>query len=269
MTENKLGKVDLVLWTKNGASTLMPVLKRINRVIPSNVINQKFIVDDNSSDNTVAIAKACSWKSLSNEGTGICDGANTALKHVETSFFCSFEQDVLLANNWWSNVSKVMQQNGDIGCVQGLRFSTLPVWRILEEYQFEKNPAAFVSIDNNLFRTKVVRSLGGFPCGSAICTDTKLRNLMLEKTNFKWVLLSNVASSHIRNSSAYAVHHACSQHMICSDHTSASLFVMIKMFLFSPFRGAEIACRKKCLAVCWYYPYLRWELLKAERRETL
>ena len=76
-------KVDLVMWTLNGEKTLPLVLSRINKVIPIEVVNQKLIVDDGSKDNTVTIAKKYGWNVIKNEGKGISDGANTALKHVQ------------------------------------------------------------------------------------------------------------------------------------------------------------------------------------------
>ena len=50
-------KLDVVCWAKNGALYLPTVLERVDKVIPSEVINQKILVNDKSSDATVAIAK--------------------------------------------------------------------------------------------------------------------------------------------------------------------------------------------------------------------
>jgi glycosyltransferase involved in cell wall biosynthesis len=94
------------MWTFNGEKTLPAVLSRINQVVPKDRVNQKFIVDDRSKDNTVAIAKQLGWNVVRNEGKGISDGANTALKHVETEYFCSFEQDIILAPQWWQVPAK-------------------------------------------------------------------------------------------------------------------------------------------------------------------
>lgn len=84
-------KVDLVMWTYNGEKTPPLVLGRIKKVVSEGVVNQKLIVDDGSKDNTVAIAQKYGRNVIRNEGKGISDGANTALKHVQTPYFCSFE----------------------------------------------------------------------------------------------------------------------------------------------------------------------------------
>jgi hypothetical protein len=47
-----IDKVDLVMWTKNGAETLPLVLKRISGVMPSEFVNKRTIVDDRSADDT-------------------------------------------------------------------------------------------------------------------------------------------------------------------------------------------------------------------------
>ena len=115
-------KVDLVMWTFNGEKTLPAVLGQINNVIPKNTVNQKLIIDDGSKDKTVEIAKKYGWKVIKNEGKGVGDGANTALKHVQTSYFCSFEQDVLLSADWWTGVSQLILNKKDVGAACGLRF---------------------------------------------------------------------------------------------------------------------------------------------------
>jgi len=52
-----INRVDLVMWTKNGAETLPLVLKRISEVMPNKFINKRIIVDDGSTDNISEIAR--------------------------------------------------------------------------------------------------------------------------------------------------------------------------------------------------------------------
>ena len=49
-------KVDVVMRTKNSSKFLALVLKRIEEVIPSEVVGKKIIIDGHSTDNTVEIA---------------------------------------------------------------------------------------------------------------------------------------------------------------------------------------------------------------------
>jgi len=49
-------KIDVVMWTKNGERFLPLVLKRVDEGIPSEYVDKKILVDDSSTDRTVAIA---------------------------------------------------------------------------------------------------------------------------------------------------------------------------------------------------------------------
>lgn len=98
-------KVDLAMWIKNGEQFLREVLKSIEQAIPEENINQRIIVDDHSEDQTVRIAKDFNWQVYPNPAYGISSGANEALRHVQTEFFVSLEQDVMLNKDWWTKMS--------------------------------------------------------------------------------------------------------------------------------------------------------------------
>lgn len=88
-----IDKVDLVMWTKNGAETLPLVLKRISEVIRYEFVNKRVIVDDQSTDDSGEMVESFGWHVVFNEGKGIIDGANAALKCVTLEYFISFERD--------------------------------------------------------------------------------------------------------------------------------------------------------------------------------
>jgi glycosyltransferase involved in cell wall biosynthesis len=77
-------EVDLVMWTRNGAETLPKVLRRIDEVVPKEVVCHKILVDDHSVDDTTEIAKEFNWQVYPNPKTGISSGANEALRHIDT-----------------------------------------------------------------------------------------------------------------------------------------------------------------------------------------
>jgi len=64
-------KLDIVMWTKNGEKTLYPVLRKVNEVIPTEIIHRKIIVDDKSTDTTRIIAKKFGWEIHENPYDGI------------------------------------------------------------------------------------------------------------------------------------------------------------------------------------------------------
>jgi glycosyltransferase involved in cell wall biosynthesis len=117
-----IDRVDVVMWTKNGAETLPLVLKRISEVMPSKFVNKRTIVDDRSTDDTREIAKSFGWNVIFNEGSGISDGANTALKNVTSEYFISFEQDLLLTRDWWNKIPAYLG-NPKVAAASGMRFA--------------------------------------------------------------------------------------------------------------------------------------------------
>jgi hypothetical protein len=54
-------KYDLVLWAKNGESTLPEVLRRSSDVIPHELMSHRILVDDHSVDRSKDIAKDFGW----------------------------------------------------------------------------------------------------------------------------------------------------------------------------------------------------------------
>jgi glycosyltransferase involved in cell wall biosynthesis len=195
-------KVDLVMWTFNGEKTLAKVLSRINSVIPKEVVNRKLIIDDGSKDQTIVIAKKLGWCILKNEGKGISDGANTALKHVETEYFCSFEQDVYLSSDWWRKVSPLILNKPGVAAASGLRF--LPENNFcfsIEPYQLTRKDIDFYggfgkTLDNTIWNTTMLKSVGEFPKVTFAGIDTFVFHLF-ESKGYKWEVNYDVKSLHL------------------------------------------------------------------------
>jgi glycosyltransferase involved in cell wall biosynthesis len=193
-------KIDLVMWTKNGEKTLALVLHRINQVIPKEIINQKLIIDDQSIDGTREIAKALGWRVIENEGEGISDGANTALKHTQTELFASFEQDLLLSPKWW-RIMKNHLPNGKVVASSGSRYADYPKYlHALELYDIHgmKSTVKLAkTLDNTIYKTEYLRSIGGFPKlkqGAGIDVILAER---IKRDNLVW-LVHPVASVHLK-----------------------------------------------------------------------
>lgn len=202
------------MWTFNGAKTLPQVLDRINVVIPDELVNQKFIVDDFSTDNTREIAESKGWTVYFNSERGISNGANYALKLVKTDWFCSFEQDLLLNRRW---LSKVLNRIGEnVFAVSGVRFASNPVGlKKLQEYVYKKYigeskiPAWLRSreyssftlgktLDNTLWNTAKLRELNGFPdLGLNAGIDTALAYKAHVK-GYRWIVDYSIKSVHLR-----------------------------------------------------------------------
>lgn len=195
-------KVDLVMWTKNSSKFLSLVLRRIEKVIPSEVVGKNIIIDDHSTDNTVEIAKNLGWEVHENQGNGIFDAFETALSFVSSEFFVSVEHDIILSKEWWEEISRHMKNDG-VAVAQGVRVATHPFLRKLDEYIIERHDEMSknlcLSIDNNLYRTKVIRKFG-----LNVWDHAYVRAFLKEK-GFKWIIDRSVISGHIRPSIRYFI----------------------------------------------------------------
>jgi glycosyltransferase involved in cell wall biosynthesis len=283
-------KVDLVMWTKNGAETLPSVLKRINQVIPSEFVNKKVIADDRSTDETRKIAESYGWTVVLNHGNGISDNANTALKHVSSELFVSFEQDLLPASDWWAKVPPYLN-NPRIAVASGMRFASKPVgvrkmqMYVAKKYRGEaeleswlksRQMAAFTlgkTLDNTIYRTSVLKAVGGFPklpSGSGV--DTTLAYILSQR-GYYWFVDYNVQSLHLRRGLRQEMNHQywyakqlkeiwrkikAETDMVTPITRSAVIF----RFGVSPFTGLLMAWKMKEPSIVYVHPLIRLYYLR-------
>jgi len=208
-------KVDLCMWTKNGEKTLPKVLERIDEVIPHENVNKKILVDGLSTDRTTEIAKEFNWDVYHNMKVTISHGANLALQQVESDYFISFEQDLLLAKDWWEKIPLHLEDQR-VAVASGIRFADKPLGlRRLQEYVYKKyrgeprlaswlrsrEKSAFTlgkTLDNTIYKTRVIRSLGGFPYISGNTGLDSVLAYKVKKAGFDWVVDYTVQSVHLR-----------------------------------------------------------------------
>lgn len=274
-------KADLVMWTKNGGEKLPLVLKRIDEVIPQEVVNSRIIVDDHSIDDTREVAESFGWQVVFNEGTGISDGANTALKQVSTEYFISFEQDLLLTREWWQKISRLIPQK-HVAVASGIRVSTgCEALVKIEEYEYEEccriqeaeqfDFDKFLcgkTLDNTMYKTAVIRSLGGFPkLPISTGVDTVLA-YRVHTGGYKWKVDYTAKSTHLRKGREEAFSHRY-WYGKCHDTLSmmllnkpANLPKMMGKLFFSPALGLHIAVKKRCVKTVYMYPLVRFSNLK-------
>ena len=283
-------KVDMVMWTKNGAKTLPLVLKRINEAIPSKAVGKKVVVDDKSTDNTAKIAGSFGWTVVDNEGTGISDGANTALKHVEAERFISFEQDLLLSRDWWSKIPRYLE-NPKVAAASGMRFADNPVGvnklqkYVAKKYRGEaelaswlraRQMAAFTlgkTLDNTIYKTKVVKAVGGFPKMQVNAGVDTVLAYKIQQAGYHWIVDYNVQSAHLRRGLKQELLHqywyATQLYEIwrrVETETNRPPPVtksnVISRFIMSPFTGVFMAMKTGEPTITYIHPLIRLYYLK-------
>jgi glycosyltransferase involved in cell wall biosynthesis len=283
-------KIDLVMWTKNGAETLPAVLKRINEVIPKEYVAQKIIADDHSTDNTREIAASYGWTVIFNEGTGISDGANTALRNVTSDYFISFEQDLLLARDWWAKIPPLLEKPM-VGAASGMRFANKPAGvKKLQQYVARKyrgeaylaswlrprQMAAFTlgkTLDNTIYLTEAVRSVGGFPKIKVNAgVDTTLAYRM-QQAGYYWIVDYHVQSVHMRKGLGQELKHqywyATQLNEIwgriekeTNKPPPITRSSIMSRFVTSPFTGLFVALKTREPTIAYIHPLIRLYYLK-------
>jgi len=283
-------KVDLVMWTKNGSETLPLVLKRIDEVIPRGAVNKRVVVDDRSPDNTREIAQDFGWDVILNEGSGISDGANTALKHVTSEYFISFEQDLLLARGWWEKIPPLLE-NPQIAAASGMRFADNPRGvRKLQQYVAKKyrgesslaswlrsrQMAAFTlgkTLDNTIYKTNIIKALGGFPKMPVNAGVDTILAYKLNQAGRHWVVDYNVQSIHMRKGLKQELRHqywyATQLYAIwrrieteTSQRPPVTKFGIMYRFFTSPFTGLFVAVKTKEPTITYIHPLIRFYYMK-------
>jgi len=253
-------KVDLVMWTKDGEKILRQTLSCVDKAIPEENVNHRIIVDDHSKDQTVRIAKDFNWQVYPNPTHGISSGANEALRHVQTEFFVSLEQDLLLAENWWEKMSAYMT-DPTVAVAQGIRIATHPTLKILDEYEYSReNNLLGVSLDNDLMRTKIIKQLGGFPDKCPICVVIQLLDV-ISATNYRWIIDKSMVSQHLRSNLQDYYRHVYHQYAAC-ECSKKNLKINARLFLTSPLRATHIAMTQKHAQLLYVYPRIRFSCLQ-------
>ena len=285
-----IDKVDLVMWTKNGAQTLPAVLQRINDVIPKEFIDKKIVADDASNDSTPRIASSFGWSVIPNKGQGISDGANTALEAVTSNFFISFEQDLLLAPDWWQKIPPLLERS-KVAVASGMRYADKPVGvkkmqeYVGRKYRGEANLASWLksrdmsaftlgkTLDNTIYKTKIFRQLGGFPKLQVNAgVDTTLA-YKVDHAGYQWIVDYTVRSVHIRKGLKQELDHqywyGAQLYEIwrkLGEETSkpppVTRLGVIRRFVISPLTGLFISIQTKEPSVLYIHPLIRFYYMK-------
>ena len=280
--------VDLVMWTKNGAGTLPKVLQRIGEVVPATCVGQRLIVDDSSVDGTMDIAKRFGWNVVANEGKGVSDGANTALKNVESNLFCSFEQDLLLSQDWWTQIPKQITDS-KVAVACGMRFADRPRGLVaLQKYvarKYRGEPlsswlrtrelSAFTfgkTLDNTIYRADVLRGIGGFPKLSVNAGVDSVLAYRIAEAGYDWNVDYNVQSVHLRRGLSDELSHqywyGTQLNMIWNEIKTMgvppplSRLGVLQRFCLSPLTGLFIALKTGEPSTSIIHPLLRWAYLR-------
>jgi len=268
-------KVDLVMWSKHGPEEL--VLKQIERVIPIKAVNQKILVVDDYEDLKNKYVLNYGWKIVINEGKGISGAANAALKNVKSKYFVSFEDDIVLAENWWDKIPRLLKKHR-VAIASGIRLPDKPISiRKIQEYVHERYKQQYEadesfiqgkSLDNTIYKIEILRRLGGFPVLPVSAGVDTVLAYRIYDAGYRWLVDYDVVSTHLRGSFWNEVKHyywygKCQKGIkqVLGKERTSSLLRIFLTTLYSPIRGLDVAWRKKCWKIILVYPLIRTAIL--------
>jgi hypothetical protein len=179
---------------------------------------------------------------------------------VETQFFASFESDILLSPEWWHKIPRHVLGDEKVAVAHGIRLATNPILRKLEEYTEARGHR--ISIDNNFYRTKIIKEIGGFPDFCPISVDHGLRE-EVRKAGYEWVIDATVVSDHIRTSIKEYIEHGYRMFLLERREIHTDLSRNFRLFVTSPLSALRIVLAEKCPQIFLIYPYYRLMRLRA------
>jgi glycosyltransferase involved in cell wall biosynthesis len=227
------------------------------------------IVDGGSADATESIAKDFGWDVYQSR-RGLLYQSNYALNKVDTDMYASFEHDILLPPQWLNRMEKIMRRP-DVAVAQGIRLITGN--RALEAMyrsMYERYPASVISlsVDNTLYRTDILREIGGYPFDNSWgnYTDAALWN-EVSKHGYKWVVDTNCICGHLRPNFRKHLKHLILYQITDVDRGYSDF---LKKLSFSVIRGAQMSGKYHAPSTAFEYPILRYFLtLLAAARGSL
>ncbi|MGP8069989.1 MAG: glycosyltransferase family A protein [Candidatus Bathyarchaeia archaeon] len=251
--------LDVCMWTKNSSKLLPHTLARFEQVMPYDVVRNRILVDDHSEDDTVSIAKSFGWTTYVNPGHGVASGANEALRHISSSFFMSLEHDILLASNWWPRIYQLVASDESVAVAQGVRLPSDPTLRAIYSQVVDQ------SIDNNIYRTKVIKKLRGFPTKCPVCCDAWLR-VKVQSEGYRWLIDSSVVSDHVRIGLMNEASHRGQLQAMCTcgryPARKISVPYLLRITLASPVSGLKMAIQNSAPKAFFVYPLVRLNILQ-------
>ena len=224
---------DVFLPTFNSQKLLPTVLPRIEKVIPTSAIHNKFIIDDFSTDKTCEVAEKLGWKAFPNKVKGSKFAQEYGFSLVETECAAIFEHDIFLAENWYPTIPNLVY-SGQYDVAQGIRVINVQGFREIDLYDY--NHRVIYSEDNVFYSMDE----NGLP---------KIRNPQSRRC-----IRYDVCSIHLRKSIIDCLQH---YYFIYKAPNIMSLSSLLKCLLHSPILPIKIFREPKGSSVLLIYPLER------------
>ena len=180
-------KIDVVMITKN---SFYPCLKESLFSIVRNIpLNYLIVVDSFSTDGTLELLDEYRKKSVKIKMIQRCCGRGKAreigIREVETEWFAFVDSDVILAENWYQDITKSIKPQ--VGAIEG---------NVNEQ---KINPSGRAYTNCTLIKTNLVKDIR-IPEEMQVLEDQYIRK-HIEKSGYIWLKVGKPCSIHKSTSS--------------------------------------------------------------------
>jgi hypothetical protein len=259
-------KTDVVMWSKGKKNILPRVFEAIDKELDSRAGKKIFVIGD-MKDEGIPVARDYNWEVYCTNRWSIPTQANEALSHVETEFFVSVENDVILTSGWYDRIIDHMK-DPKVAVAQGIRYYTNPhlrnwlryAWGDIRSPLYRPIPLG-ISIDNNMYRTSAIREVGGFSYGCEYCSDSFLK-AELDNAGYTWLVDRSIKSEHVWDGVMSLTDHRSQAGLKCHHRDDSYVENFWKRYgskvLELPVISIDMAIRTRDPFLVFIYPYTRF-----------
>jgi len=248
-----MGKLDIVVCTKNNEATIRESLQRILAYgAPARLI----VVDGKSTDRTIQIASSMGALICTDEGKGLGHARNMALKLVETPIFGFVDADAFIPQNWTDLLKHMTDPAVAAASATTIYGYGNPPLQKLHEWMSHRN-SGDVGFVSTVARRSTLLGVGGIREDLTAYEDWEL-NTRLRLHGYRWICDREVVTIHPQSLNGFLSH--ARRWGRGARRSGVKLNRLTRPFLTSPFWGLKLAILVHPIHAI-YYPLLRLEYL--------
>lgn len=164
---NKL--VSIIIPTFNSSTTLRECLRSIKNQTYKNI--EIIIVDKNSNDDTVQIAKEFGCRCFVLNFNERCDQVNYGLSNAVGSYLYRVDSDFILDNNIVKECVSIIDDGFDAVCIHNTSDPSISIWSSIRKIERDCYYHDSVNVAARFFSSDVYGSVGGFDAKLIACED--------------------------------------------------------------------------------------------------
>ncbi len=165
-------EISIVMPAYNEEENIVPTLASLCNNITSRSV-EIIVVNNNSSDNTEALVKACGVNCILETTQGITPARNAGLRQAKGKYILNADADTIYPKNWIDEMVKPLINNQKVAITYG-RFSFIPIGNTGRiPYYFYELIADLTRLYNKYKKTEAV-NVYGFNSGFRLAEGLKV-----------------------------------------------------------------------------------------------